>query len=70
MTIPNFKLFLNQNYNGSSFYIKAVEVFQDNARFSIFEHPHKPQFKTKLTFITYKINHLKQKLSYEDKIDF
>ena len=47
MTIPNFKLFLNQNYNGSSFYIKAVEVFQDNARFSIFEHPHNPQFKTK-----------------------
>ena len=71
-----FKTFLNQNYNRSSFYNKALDCFQDNIRFPIFENilnlkhcrvfekkkhfsrfEYNPQFKTKLTFITYKINH-------------
>ena len=67
-----FKFFyLNQNYNRSSSYIKSLDRFQDNFRtfpefetlsrfrekthFSVFDN--NPQFKTKLIFITYKINH-------------
>ena len=68
-------IFQNQNYKRSSFYIKTLDRFPDNVRFSIlalilnlkhcrvFEtNPHfsifeyNPQFKTKLTFIIYKIN--------------
>ena len=66
--IPNFKLFLNRNYKSSSFYIKFLDRFQDNVRFSICKHilnlkdkshfpvfEYNPQFNKKLTFITYKI---------------
>ena len=71
-TINNFKLFLlNQNYNRSFFYIKSLGLtypefetlshFRDKTHFPVFEY--NPQFKIKLTFITYKINHWKQKLS-------
>ena len=37
-TIHNFKLFKDNNYNRSSYYIKSLDRFQDNVRFSIFEH--------------------------------
>ena len=54
-TIPKFKTFnLTQNYKRSSFYIKALDSFQDNVRFSIFEHilnlKHCRVFETKPTF--------------------
>ena len=56
-----FKIFyLNQNYNRSSFYIKYLDRFQDNVRFSIFrtypEFVTMPRFRDKTHFHVFEYN--------------
>jgi len=48
-TIPDFKLFLNQIYNSSSFYIKSLDCFQD-MKCQVFHFQTYPEFETLLRY--------------------